>query len=85
MIENFLKKHIFKIGVVATSFLTFANFAGATATYTFINWTDGMTADFLANITGLITDLSPLLVPVIAIAVGLIIVEAIISAIRGHK
>jgi len=50
-----------------------------------INWTSEMTTDLLANIQGVITDLSPLLVPIIAIGVGLIVVGAIISAIRGHN
>jgi hypothetical protein len=50
-----------------------------------INWTGDMTDDLLANIQGTITDLSPLLTIVIAIGVGLIVVGAIISAIRGHN
>ena len=81
---KFLQKNFLKIAFVAV-LLSFANFAHAQATggYTFINWTSEMTTDFLSNITAIITDLSPLLVPVIAISVGLIVVEAIISAIRG--
>lgn len=50
-----------------------------------INWTSDMTNTMLADIQGIITDLSPLLVPIIAIGVGLIVVSAIISAIRGHS
>jgi hypothetical protein len=50
-----------------------------------INWTSEMTNTMLADTTGVITDLSPLLVPIIAIGVGLIVVSAIISAIRGHS
>jgi hypothetical protein len=50
-----------------------------------LNWTEQMTTDLLANIQGTITDLSPLLVSVIAIGIGLIVVGAIISAIRGHS
>jgi len=50
-----------------------------------INWTSDMTNAMLADIQGIITDLSPLLVPIIAIGVGLIVVGAIISAIRGHS
>lgn len=50
-----------------------------------INWTSEMTTTLLADIQGIITDLSPLLVPIIAIGVGLIVVGAIISAIRGHN
>ena len=50
-----------------------------------INWTSEMTTTMLSNIQGIITDLSPLLVPIIAIGVGLIVVGSIISAIRGHQ
>jgi len=50
-----------------------------------LDWTPQMTTDLLANIQGTITDLSPLLVSVIAIGIGLIVVGAIISAIRGHS
>jgi len=50
---------------------------------TFINWTDNMTNDMLGYIGDLIDDFSPLLVPVIAIGLGLIVIGAIIRAIRG--
>ena len=50
-----------------------------------LDWTPQMTTDLLANIQATITDLSPLLVSVIAIGIGLIVVGAIISAIRGHS
>lgn len=50
-----------------------------------IPWTSEMTLEMLADVRGIITDLSPLLVPIIAIGVGLIVVGAIISAIRGHQ
>ena len=49
-----------------------------------IDWQESMTTDFLANVQGTITDLTPLLIPIMAIGVALIIVGAIISAIRGH-
>lgn len=83
---NFLQKNFSKIAVIVVLLFS-ANFAHAQATggYTFINWTSGMTADFFANITGIISDLSPLLVPIIAVGVGLIVIETIISAVRGHK
>ncbi|MFA5031256.1 MAG: hypothetical protein WC495_06765 [Patescibacteria group bacterium] len=61
------------------------NFTPVLFTPFIINWTGDMTDDLLANIQGVITDLSPLLVPIIAIGVGLIVVSAIISAIRGHN
>ena len=50
----------------------------------FINWTSDMTNAVLSNATGLITDLTPLLVIVVGIGIGLIVFYAIISAIRGH-
>lgn len=43
-----------------------------------------MTNAVLSNATGLITDLTPLLVIVVGIGIGLIVFYAIISAIRGH-
>jgi len=50
-----------------------------------IPWDSGNTTDLLANITGVITDLTPLLTIIIGIGIGLIVVGAIISAIRGHS
>jgi hypothetical protein len=50
-----------------------------------IPWTSEMTTEMLADVQGIITDISPLLVPIIAIGVGLIVIGAIISAIRGHN
>lgn len=50
-----------------------------------IPWASGNTTDLLANITGVITDLTPLLTIIIGIGIGLIVVGAIISAIRGHS
>jgi hypothetical protein len=43
-----------------------------------------MTNAVLANATGLITDLTPLLTIVVGIGIGLIVFFAIVSAIRGH-
>jgi hypothetical protein len=51
----------------------------------FISWTSDMTGNVLAATTGLITDLTPLLTIIIGIGIGLIVVVAIISAIRGHS
>ena len=50
---------------------------------TFIDWTPNMTNDMLDYMGDLIGDFTPLLVPSIAIGVGLIVVGAIIRAIRG--
>jgi hypothetical protein len=50
----------------------------------FINWTSDMTTAVLSNATGLITDLTPLLVIIVGIGIGLIVFYAIVSAIRGH-
>lgn len=43
-----------------------------------------MTNTMMSNITGLITDLTPLLTIIIGIGIGLIVFYAIVSAIRGH-
>ena len=75
------KNLILIIAGVVSPVLFSAQFAHAT---TLITWTSGMTDDLMANITGVITDLSPLIIPIIGIGVGLIVVESIISAIRGH-
>lgn len=50
---------------------------------TFIDWTSQNTTDMLGYVKDLITDITPLLLPIIAISVGLIIVIAIIRALRG--
>lgn len=51
---------------------------------TFLTWEAGDTTEMLGYVSDLITDLTPLLIPIIAVGVGLIVVSAIISAIRGH-
>lgn len=43
-----------------------------------------MTTAMMSNITGLITDLTPLLLIVVGVGIGLIVFHAIVSAIRGH-
>ena len=50
----------------------------------FLTWTSDMTTALLANVTGLINDLSPLLTVVVGVGIGLIVFHAIVSAIRGH-
>lgn len=50
---------------------------------TFLTWTGDDTTAMIGYISDLITDLTPLLIPVIAIGIGLIIIGAIIRAIRG--
>jgi hypothetical protein len=50
----------------------------------FITWTSDMTTALLANITGLITDLTPLLLVVVGIGIGLIVFSAIVHAIKSH-
>jgi len=50
---------------------------------TFITWTDANTSSTIAHMKNLITDLTPLMIPVIAIGLGLIIFSVIIKAIRG--
>ena len=49
-----------------------------------INWTSEMTTEMLGNVEGVITDMSPLLVPIIGIGIGLIVIGSIITAIRGR-
>jgi len=51
---------------------------------TFLTITDGDVATMTAYITDFLGDLTPLMLPIIAIGVGLIIFVAIIRAIRGH-
>ena len=50
---------------------------------TFLTWEEAHTTLMLGYAKDLITDLTPLLIPIIAIAIGLIVVGAIIKAIRG--
>jgi len=64
--------------------MAFLGLAEVCKAYTFVNWTSDMTTSLTANISAFITDISPLLIPVIAIGLGLIIISAIVSAIRGH-
>lgn len=52
-------------------------------TGTFINWTPDMTNQMLNFMGDLISDFTPLLIPIIAIGVGLIVIGAIVHAIRG--
>lgn len=52
-------------------------------TTTFINITDGDISSMIGYIKDLISDLTPLMLPIIAIGVGLIIFAVIIKAIRG--
>ena len=51
-------------------------------TGTFITWTQQNTDDMIGYIQDLITDLTPLLIPIIAIGLGLIIITVIIGVIR---
>lgn len=51
---------------------------------TFLTWTDSTSDLMLTYTSALMSDLQPLLVIIIAVAVGIIVVGAIISAIRGH-
>lgn len=48
-----------------------------------IEWTSQMTTDMLAYVATVFSDLENLLVPIIAIGVGLMVVGAIIKAVRG--
>lgn len=50
---------------------------------TFVSWTDANTSTTISHMKNLITDLTPLMIPIIAIGLGLIIFTVIIKAIRG--
>jgi len=50
---------------------------------TFITWTDSQSDLLLGYISDLITDFLPLLTIIISVGIGLIVVGAIIKAIRG--
>jgi hypothetical protein len=49
----------------------------------FLTWTNDMTNTLLANTTGLLGDLTPLLTIIVGIGIGLIVFYAIVAAIRG--
>lgn len=49
-----------------------------------INWTASSTSEMLSNAGGIITDLTPLLTPIIGIGLGLIIFVVIVNVIRGQ-
>jgi len=49
---------------------------------TFITWTPEMTASMIGYVEDLITDLTPLLIPIIAIGLGLIIFSVVVGVIR---
>jgi len=51
---------------------------------TFLSITDGDIATMTSYTTDFLGDLTPLLLPVVAIGVGLIIFVAIVRAIRGN-
>lgn len=48
----------------------------------FLTWTQDDTDLLIGNISDLIGDLTPLLIPIIAIGLGLMIISVIISVIR---
>lgn len=50
---------------------------------TFFTWTDGMTTSMLGYVSSIFADISPILIPIIGVGVGLIVITAIIHAIRG--
>lgn len=48
-----------------------------------IEWTEAYTTAMLGYVSTVFSDLSGLLVPIIAVGVGLMVVGAIIKAVRG--
>lgn len=51
---------------------------------TFITWTDANTSSTLGYAGDLISDLTPLMIPVIAIGLGLLIFTVIVKTIQGR-
>lgn len=51
---------------------------------TFLTWSASNTADVIANVKDLISDLTPFLILIIPILLGLIIFEVIVHVIRGR-
>jgi len=60
----------------------FPNFMPLMFLGTFITWTPEMTTGMIGYIQNFITDISPLLIPIIAIGLGLIIFSVVVSVIR---
>lgn len=52
---------------------------------TFINWDASTTNAMLGYTSAVLSDMTPLLTIIIGVGLGLIILGAIISAIRGHN
>lgn len=50
---------------------------------TFLTWTGEDSTAMIGHMSDLFTDLTPLLVIIIGIGVGLMVVQAILKAIRG--
>jgi hypothetical protein len=53
--------------------------------FTFFEWSASNTEEMLGFMGNLITDLTPLLTPIIAVGLGLIIFAVIVGVIRGHQ
>lgn len=50
----------------------------------FITWTTENTTEMLGYMSGFIADITPLLTPIIAIGLGLLVFSVIVRAIRGN-
>lgn len=50
----------------------------------FITWTEANTDTMLAYMTGFISDITPILMPIIAIGLGLLVFTVIVKSIRGN-
>lgn len=51
---------------------------------TILTWTASNTSEMLSYVVGTITDLTPLMIPIIAIGLGLIIFSVIVAVIRNR-
>ena len=52
---------------------------------TFITWTDANTSTTLGYAGDLISDMTPLMIPVIAVGLGLLIFTVIVKTIQGRS
>ena len=50
----------------------------------FIDWTTENTTTMLSYMSGFISDLTPILMPIIAIGLGLLVFSVIVRAFRGN-
>lgn len=52
--------------------------------FNYLSWTASTTEDMLAIVGNLFSDLTPVVVPIVAIGVALMVFEAIVWAVKKH-